>query len=112
MAKDEEEEVGKGDARRAREGGFGSVRNVEGGRRRGGGACGEPVRCPGRGWKGAKAPAEDERRRKGERDRETPTGSRAVSLSFRSPSPRLHPSFTRVSSKVPRSSSSSFWQRE
>lgn len=28
MAKDEEEEVGKGDARRAREGGFGSVRGT------------------------------------------------------------------------------------
>lgn len=94
MAKDEEEEVGKGDARRAREGGFGSVRNVEGGRRRGGGACGEPVRCPGRGWKGAKAPAEDERRRKGERDRETPTGSRrlsVLSLTVTAASPEFHP---------------------
>lgn len=93
MAKDEEEEVGKGDARRAREGGFGSVRNVEGGRRRGGGACGEPVRCPGRGWKGAKAPAEDERRRKGERDRETPTGSRrlsVLSLTVTAASPEFH----------------------
>lgn len=93
MAKDEEEEVGKGDARRAREGGFGSVRNVEGGRRRGGGACGEPVRCPGRGWKGAKAPAEDERRRKGRKRQRDPDGL-APSLC---PFAHRHRGFTRVS---------------
>lgn len=51
MAKDEDEEEEEAEEKgdEGREVGFGFVRNVEGGRRRGGGACGEPERCLERG---------------------------------------------------------------